>query len=126
MQTSAPTRARAAGDYATADRVRGNWLRDDIRRYWNARPPSLDTIWWQHGQAARWFEAGMFRRPRYLWGCLHTGISALGYALAWTTRTVPGAVTVAGLICLPSGGRSELRLPRHAERSQANAEPVDG
>lgn len=88
-------------DYATAARPPfGNWLRDDIRLYANARPPSLDTIWWQHGQAARWSGAGVFRWPRYLWGGVHTGISALGYAVAWITQTVPGALAVAGVIAL--------------------------
>jgi hypothetical protein len=62
------------------------------------QPPSLAALWDLHVRSARWFEFGPWRALRYGWGMLHIVIAGTGYLVAWSTRSFPAGVLLAGLI----------------------------
>jgi Flp pilus assembly protein TadB len=56
---------------------------------WDAQPPSLAQIWARHCASAKYYQAGLIKGPRFLWGCLHLPLAALNYFLAWVTHSFP-------------------------------------
>jgi hypothetical protein len=67
---------------------------------WFTQPRSLSQAWGLHSHSARYFEAGMLRWPRHVWGVVHVPITALIYLLVWATSTVPRALALAALVAL--------------------------
>jgi hypothetical protein len=51
----------------------------------HAQPPSLAQTWTRHQQAARHYEAGMIRWPRYAWGGTHVALKAFLHIVEWVT-----------------------------------------
>ena len=56
---------------------------------WTSQPPSLATYWAGHAASARYYEAGLFRWPRYAWGVVHIVILVPIYLLGWVTHSFP-------------------------------------
>lgn len=56
---------------------------------WDAQPPSLAQIWARHRASASYYQAGLMKAPRFLWGCLHVPLAALAYFIAWVAHSFP-------------------------------------
>jgi hypothetical protein len=67
---------------------------------WTAQPPSLDQLWHKHVVSARYFEAGLIRGPRYIWGVVHIAVAAPLYLLVWVTHSIPLLVLTAAVIAV--------------------------
>lgn len=65
---------------------------------WHADPPPLNLVWEHHVRSATYFQAGLLRWPRYVWGWLHMVITAVLYLIIWATDSPPKAAVTAVVI----------------------------
>jgi hypothetical protein len=62
------------------------------------QPASIAALWDLHCRSAQYFEFGPWKALRYGWGCLHIVIASGCYLLAWSTRSFPAGIVLAGLV----------------------------
>lgn len=59
--------------------------------------PAVSAVWAHHRAAASHWETWLVRWPRYAWGVLHTGVTAVVYGVLWATTSPAGFVVLVAL-----------------------------
>lgn len=93
-----PTRSDAASQLPR--RLAGNWAAQDAVMLGMSQPHSLAQIWAHHRASAEWYEAGLFRWPRFAYGVLAVVLAAAIYAAVWWLSSLSRALATAGAIAL--------------------------
>jgi hypothetical protein len=94
-----PARTRARATMTTATRAARAVVSGAAA--WESQPPSLAQLWAHHAASARFYDAGLIRGPRYVWGAVHIAIAAPAYLLVLVTDSVwkiAGLAAVVGLL----------------------------
>jgi hypothetical protein len=66
----------------------------------HAVPMTLAQWWAMHTASARYFEAGLFRWPRYAYGAVHYVLAAVLLGVIWMTGSLPRLVLLAAVIAV--------------------------